>query len=95
MAYGSATNVTIAELAVNRAYGNVVFVRLTAAPSTPASCSTNGYWHFTVVLDDVGKSMYAELLAAFSRGGTITIAGTNACSEIGSVESTAAVNTTS
>jgi hypothetical protein len=85
---GSAENVRVARMQIVRAYGNFVFVHLSAAPTTRSACATNTYWHFTLSLDDVaGKNMYAQLLAAFAAGALLNISGNDTCSEFGTIES--------
>jgi hypothetical protein len=90
MANGSATNVTVSQLYIDSAYGNVLYVKLSAPPT--GSCGSNTSWHFAVSLDDtVGKNIYSQLLTAFASGAVIsTMIGTGSCNGNG-VEITRAV----
>jgi hypothetical protein len=90
---GQTNNSAVVELSINRAYGNYVFVRLGNPPSSPAGCSTNGYWHYTLSLDGVaGSELYAMLMTAKASGTNVTAVGTGVCSQYGSIESLAAVS---
>jgi hypothetical protein len=91
---GSTTsNATIAELAIYRPYGNIVFVRLSAGPASPPSCATQGYWHYALALDGIaGKEMYAMLLSAQAAGKQVAAIGTATCSDFASVESLQGAN---
>lgn len=89
---GQAAGVKVAAMTIVRAYGNFVFIHLNTPPTIQSACSTNSYWHFTLSLDDsAGKNMYAQLLTAFSSGALLNIAGTDSCSDFGSVESVGAL----
>jgi hypothetical protein len=92
-----ATNVVdvlVQELSLNRQLGNIVFVRVSQAPSSGSpSCAINTYWHYTVPLnDEMGKNIYAALLAALMAHTPVSIAGVGACQEYGNVETLAALN---
>jgi hypothetical protein len=90
-AAGYVQSATIVEMAVNRAYGNVVFIKLSASPVDGAACSVLS-WTFTLPLDGVaGREMYAILLSAAASGKQIRAAGTGQCSEHGQIESLLAV----
>ncbi|HMU65609.1 MAG TPA: hypothetical protein PKE57_00610 [Cellvibrionaceae bacterium] len=79
----------ISQIGFNKQYGNFVFVKLEKSASR-ISCSTNGFWDYTLSLEgDIGKSIYSSLLAAYMAGKTVTVYGlsTPACNEFASVES--------
>jgi hypothetical protein len=88
-AVGLAQHVTITQLHIRKSIGEVVFVRLSAAPATPGSCvSIGGPWHFSLAVNsEVGKKMLAVLVAAKASGALVTIDGTGLCSEYGGIES--------
>jgi hypothetical protein len=68
-ANGFVSNVTVLSTAIDRASGNVVFIRLSSPPTGLPACSNNSFWHFTLSLDGVaGKEIYASLLAAIASG---------------------------
>ena len=78
----------VAEIAVDKAYGNFAFVRFDRAPSTSIACSTNSYWHFTLPLStEAEKRMFAVLVTARAMGSATKAIGSGACSEFGSIES--------
>jgi hypothetical protein len=89
-AQGSAVNVTIKRLQINKNLGNMVFVELATAPAVQAGCAA-GAWHFLLSLDDAaGKNMYAQLLVAYSSGQAVDIGGSGLCGW-GTVEDLATV----
>jgi hypothetical protein len=91
-AAGYAGNVSVVETGINRDYPNVVFVRLSVAPTGIPACSSNGYWHFTLSLTGVtGKELYSMLLTAAASGKLLQITGTGTCNEYGQVESVNAI----
>jgi hypothetical protein len=93
-AAGESGYVQIVSTAMASNLGNHVYVRGSATPTTRASCSTHGTWHFTIPLDTAwGKNVYAMLLAAKAAGTTVWLSGTNACSEDGTVETLRAATT--
>lgn len=91
------TAVTILEIAIDPAYGNFVFIRV-STPPTGTSCGTNGYWHFTLPFTNAlspnptGAQQYAALLSAQMAGKTISITGTGTCNETNTVESLRGIN---
>jgi hypothetical protein len=90
---GQTMNAAVVELSINRAYGNYVFVKLSSTPSSPAGCSINGYWHYTLSLGDVASSeLYAMLMTAKASGTNVNAVGTGSCSQHGQIESLAAVS---
>lgn len=69
-------------------YGNIVFVKLDGATTSPAACQTNFAWSFTLPMtSEMDKRMYATLLMAAASGSTVVISGTGSCSEFSAVES--------
>lgn len=88
------TNVTIEEIAIDPAYGNYVFIRLSTPPTGSPSCASAGhYWHFTFPLSGTAyKEIYAALLAAQMAGKTITVTGYGSCNEHSSIESMRGMN---
>ena len=77
---GSAPNAMIERLQINKNMGNMVFIRLAAAPAVRAGCSTHGTWHFLLSLDDAaGRNLYAQLLIAYSTGQAVDLAGAGVC----------------
>jgi hypothetical protein len=88
LAGGSAQNVLVVEMAVNRAYGNFAWIRVSSLPTGSPSCSNNGYWNFTLSLDGLAsRELYATLMAAITSGKQVKITGTGLCSEYSAVES--------
>jgi hypothetical protein len=82
------SNTTIVDLSINKGYGTFVFIRVASAPANPATCSTNGAWHYTLPLTNIGdREMYSMLLTAFSAGATIDMSGLGSCNEFGAIES--------
>lgn len=82
------SNTTIVDMAINRDYGNFVFIRVAQSPANPAACSTNGYWQYTLTLSNPGDhELYSMLLTAFSTGSTVDMSGRGVCNEWGTVES--------
>jgi hypothetical protein len=93
-AAGESGYVTIVSTAMSISLGNNVQIRVSAPPTTPASCSTNTTWHFSLSLDSAaGRNLYALIIAAKAAGTTVWISGANACSEIGNIESLRAITT--
>jgi hypothetical protein len=79
---------TVAEIVIDKPYGNFAFVRLDTAPTSPVACSINGYWHFTVPLaTEVDKKVFAMLMTARATGAAVQLVGTGACDEFGTIES--------
>jgi hypothetical protein len=92
-AASSITNVTVKEAAINRAYGNYVFIHLSSASSGAPSCAINTYWQYTLSLDGLAsKELYSMLLAAAASGKLVSLTGTGLCSEFYSVESLQSIN---
>lgn len=87
-AQGFAPASVIAEISIDKAVGSIVFIRLSPQPGSPAACSTNGYWSFTLPLTaDADHKTYAALLTAFASDTIVAMRGTGLCSEFGSIES--------
>ena len=87
---GQVTAAHVLRVQISKPLGQFAFIQTDATVATPAACSTNGYWQFTVTLTSPGDSqIYAALLAAAVSGAPVVIAGTNACSEFNTVESLA------
>ena len=83
---------TISRIAINKTKGAMAFIRLSLAPNTPAACSTDSYWHFTVPLvTDLDKEVYNILVRAHASGRQVYIYGDNVCNDIATVESVFAV----
>lgn len=77
---GSAPNAVVERLQINKNLGNMVFIRLAAAPAVRAGCSTHSTWHLLLSLDDaVGRNLYAQLLTAYSLGQSVDLAGSGLC----------------
>jgi hypothetical protein len=77
---GSAPNAMIERLQINKNLGNMVFIRLAAAPVVRAACSTHGTWHFLLSLEDAaGRNQYAQLLIAYSTGQAVDVSGSGLC----------------
>jgi hypothetical protein len=90
---GSVGNVTIAEIALDPDYGNLVFVRVSPAPQTRIACSQNGYWHFAFPLDrTMARAIYTAILAAHMAGKTISITGADNCDTWRDVETIRGIN---
>lgn len=82
------SSTTIVDMAINRDYGNFVFIRVAQTPANPAACSTNGYWQYTLTLSNPGDhELYSMLLTAFSTGAAVDMSGRGVCNEWGTVES--------
>lgn len=88
------SNVTIQEIAIDPAYGNFIFIRLSSPPTGSPTCASTGhYWHFTFSLTGTAHSeLYAALLAAQLSGKLITITGVGACNEHNTIESLRGIN---
>ncbi len=83
----------VSRIAINKTKGAMAFIRLSIAPNSPAACSTDPYWHFTVPLvTDLDRELYNLLVKSFSSGRQVYIYGDNACNDIGTVESAYAVS---
>jgi hypothetical protein len=90
---GSVGNTTIVEVAIQKQFCNCVFIRTAGLLAGPASCYTNGYWHFTLSFSNPGdRELYAMVLSAFHSGSTVGLSGTGTCNEFGSIESLASIN---
>lgn len=81
---GQAVEVQIAQLGVSAGTtpsdGNMVYIRVTPAPTVRGSCSTHTAWHFTLDVGTAfGKTAYPMLLEAFASGRTVAIYGTDTC----------------
>ena len=88
---GQVTGVHIIRLQINASLGDFVFIQTDGTPSTPASCSVNGFWQFTLpVTNAFGTQAYAALVAAYAAGTPVMLAGTGSCNEFFSVESLSA-----
>lgn len=87
LAGSSVSQVKVTNLAINKAYGNLVFIQVSSIPSGAPVCS-NSSWHYTLSLGNPGdKELYAMLLMAYSTGVPVNITGAGTCSEVSFVES--------
>ena len=85
-AEGSAQSATLVRVQMSR--DNILFIRLAEPPSVRAGCATDGFWHFTLDLDDAfAKNMYAQILVAYAQGQRVHIGGTGFCNEFATAES--------
>jgi hypothetical protein len=83
----SASNVTITQIAIDPAYGNFVFIALSAVPTGRPGCSSSGSWYYTFPFSGtIYKEMYSTLLAAMMSGKLISTTGAGVCNESGTVE---------
>jgi hypothetical protein len=84
---GTVSGATILQLAINKAYGAFVFIRLDVTPTGAPPCAT-AYWQYTLTLTNPGDSqLYALLLTAYAQGKQVYIIGSGACSEFSQSES--------
>ena len=89
----SVSAVTILEIAIDPAYANVVFIRVSPAPTGQPSCETSGYWNYVLNFSNsLATQQYAALLAAEMSGKTVSITGTGACADYPNVESLRGLN---
>lgn len=87
------SDVTVMEIAIDPAYANVLFIRVSPAPSGQPSCETSGYWNYVLNFSNsLATQQYAALLAAEMSGKTVSITGTGACADYRSVESLRGLN---
>ena len=90
-ANGQVTGAHIIRLQINTTVGNYVFIQTDMVPPTPASCSTNGLWQFTLPLTNASSAqIYAGLVSAYTARTPVMLLGMGACNEFFSVESLAA-----
>ena len=82
IAAGEAINVTITSISTASNFGDVLFVRTSAAPTfTPPGCATNATWNFVLSLDNsqwANKTM-ALIVMAKAQGTIVTISGLGSC----------------
>ena len=91
-AAANVANATILEIAIDPAYGNHVFIRLSVIP-TGTACAPPSYWQYTLSFSSTAsQQMYAALLAAQMAGKTISVTGAGACNENSAVESMRGMN---
>jgi hypothetical protein len=91
---GQVNRATIVNMAINKSYGNFVFIQTSITPTGAAVCA-NSSWQFTLSLSNPGDSqLYAMLLTAYASGALVNITGTGACSEYPTVESVQGVQLT-
>lgn len=87
LAGSSVVQVKVTNLAINKTYGNLVFIQVSGIPSGAPVCS-NSSWHYTLSLGNTSdKELYAMLLMAYSTGVPVNITGTGTCSQVSFVES--------
>jgi len=78
----------VLDLAINKSFGNFVFVKLDNPHAAPIACAVNGYWQYTLPLDsEVDKKMFALLVTAQTTEKPVSINGAGACNEFAHVES--------
>ncbi len=84
----STTTGTIAQMAINRQTANMVFVRMNPQPTPAEACASTTAWSYVFPMTtDQDKKLFAMLEGAQLAGRTITIYGTGACADYGSIES--------
>jgi hypothetical protein len=82
----------VLNLAINKSFGNFVFVKLDKPHAVPIACAINGSWQYTLPLStEVDKRMFALLVTAQTTGKPVSINGAGACNEFGAVESMSAL----
>jgi hypothetical protein len=87
MAGSAISQVRVTNLAINKTYGNLVFIQVNGTPSGAPACSS-GTWQYTLSLGTPSdKELYAMLLMVYSTGAVVNITGTGACSDVNFVES--------
>ena len=87
------SDVTVMEIAIDPAYANVVFIRISPAPTGQPSCQTSGYWNYVLnFANSLASQQYAALLAAEMSGKTVSITGTGTCADYPDVESLRGLN---
>ena len=85
---GSVTDAVITKLAVNKQFGDIVFISVTLTKDSTPACHTNGSWTFVMPLtSEQDKKYYALLLAARTTQTPVTLVGTSTCDHFGSIES--------
>lgn len=77
----------IKRLMLDRSYGGQLFIELDRHQSNPVECHGTTAWQFILdVSDDLGKQMYASLLAWHTSGKVATFKGNDLCSLHESIE---------
>lgn len=91
----ASTSVTghVKDLAIQKEYGQFVFVQLDVASTAPIACHTNAWTYTLPQATDLDKKMLALLMMAKATGTTITLRGSGACSDFPSIESANGVDT--
>ena len=66
-------------------YNNIVYIDIADTVATKPACATNGVWDFAFdPLTPIGAHEYSLVLAAFSAGRTVKIAGSDdTCAPVG------------
>lgn len=83
-----ASKAKIIRLDLAKSYGSVL-IKLNTSTPIKASCHQNTGWDYVMpISSDIDKTMFSILLAAYMSGKSITIAGSDACSQplVGAVE---------
>lgn len=85
------SEVTVQEIAIDPAYANVVFIRVSPAPTGQPGCQTDGHWHYVLNFSgSLAAQQYAAILSAEMSGKTVSITG--ACADYPNVESLRGLN---
>ncbi len=83
---GEIRSAKIETLMVDRAHGAKVFIKLDKTHPTPINCHANN-WQFVLdISDDLGKTLYSNLLTSYAAGKTIHLKGTSSCSLYPNIE---------
>jgi hypothetical protein len=78
-ANGQVTGAHIIRLQINTTVGNYVFIETDMVPSSPASCSVNGLWQFTLNLANSSSAqIYAGLVSAYTTRTPVMLLGVGA-----------------
>lgn len=90
-AIGSATG-TVTHIFVSATYGDIVYIELSGSKSNNPTCSTNSPSQFVIPrTSQLYADLFAQILAAYSTGASITVTGTGTCSVVSTEETIASV----
>ena len=71
---------TVTNLFISATYGDLVYIEVSGAKSGAPACSTKTPWQFVLPrANQFYADLFGLLLAAYEKGGTVTITGSGNC----------------